>query len=293
MKLPIVRWAAKPSTRPITADEARMPAGEGANLRDHEQRREDADEDDRPEDRAAEDPVAGRSPRAGACARAIRQSTIFAITSRRRSPRPRSRPAARSRASVTRRPSRSACGPRSRPRRRARSRPRPRRGCQQRRTVARRPAARESRAGRCRRPCTGTPSSSSSLEAALKLGGKACELRSARLRSPTASLLPLPAIAARPRAGRPRAPQPRAYRDHPLGQRPHPGEGAVSLGGSERASATAPPHLRRRSGGGSRSGSRSSLVLIALGVRRDEPRRRKPSPQRPLQVLDGASAAVI
>ena len=47
MKLPIVRCAAKPSTRPSTADEARIAAGDRAHLRDHEQRREDADEDDR------------------------------------------------------------------------------------------------------------------------------------------------------------------------------------------------------------------------------------------------------
>ena len=62
MKFPIVRWAAKPSTRPSTAEEARIACRDRADLRDHEQRREDADEDDREEDRLAQDPVAGDRP---------------------------------------------------------------------------------------------------------------------------------------------------------------------------------------------------------------------------------------
>ena len=63
MKFPIVRWAAKPRMRPITAEEARMPTATPADGRDHEQRRGDADEDDRAEDRLAEDPVARGRPR--------------------------------------------------------------------------------------------------------------------------------------------------------------------------------------------------------------------------------------
>ena len=63
MKFPIVRCAAKPRMRPITADEARIADRDAADSRDHEQRRGDADEDDRAEDRLAKDAIARRGPR--------------------------------------------------------------------------------------------------------------------------------------------------------------------------------------------------------------------------------------
>ena len=43
MKLPSVRWAAKPMTRPIDGGGGEDPAGDRPHLRDHEQRREDPD----------------------------------------------------------------------------------------------------------------------------------------------------------------------------------------------------------------------------------------------------------
>ena len=72
MKLPIVRCAAKPSTSAEHGARGEDAARDRPHLRDHEQRRHDADEDDRREDRAAQDAVARRRrgvemPAADAC----------------------------------------------------------------------------------------------------------------------------------------------------------------------------------------------------------------------------------
>ena len=64
MKFPIVRWAAKPRTRPITAEEARMPDGDAREpAGSRAAPRATPTKTIVPEDRLAEDPVARDRPR--------------------------------------------------------------------------------------------------------------------------------------------------------------------------------------------------------------------------------------